>query len=406
MTDIMKKPKLLAPAGSWSMLNSAINAGADEIYFGLKNLNMRAKAGNFDIHDLEEIVSSCKKNNVQTHLTLNSIVLENELDELDLIIRSAKKSGVDMIICWDPSVIMKCKEHNVPFCISTQASVSNSHAAKYYESIGAKRIVLARECTLEKIIEIKNKTNIEIEAFIHGAMCLAVSGRCFMSHELFGKSANRGECIQPCRREYEIIDKDDNFAMIIGADYILSPKDLCTIEFIDKLIESGIDALKIEGRKRSPEYIAKTVSVYREAIDNHFAGALTKEKKAAYLEELKKVYNRGFSTGFYFGIPGSESYAQTYGSIATTRKEYVGKVVNYYKKINIAQIKIEADKISSGDSIYIIGNTTGTVELTAKDIMIDEKIVTDALKGENITIKCSERVREFDKVYKIVRVSG
>lgn len=397
-----KKPKLLAPAGDWTMLNTAIKAGADEVYFGLKNLNMRAKAGNFDITDLDEIVSVCKKHNVDTHLTLNSIVFENELEELDLILSSAKKSGLDMIICWDPAVIMKCKEYEIPFCVSTQASISNSQSAKYYESLGAKRIVLARECTLEKIIEIKNKTSIEIETFVHGAMCIAVSGRCFMSHEVFGKSANRGECIQPCRREYEIVDKDDKYSMIIGEDYVLSPKDLCTIEFIDKLIEVGIDAFKIEGRKRSPEYIAKTVYAYRNAIDNYFDDCLTDNKKKFYLDELKKVYNRGFSSGFYFGVPGSESYASTYGSVASTRKVYVGKVVNYYKQSKVAQLKIEADKISLGDSIYIIGKTTGTVETTINEIHKDEVNVSEANKGDNVTIICEERVREFDKVYKII----
>lgn len=404
MNRVIKKPKLLAPAGDWTMLHTAINAGADEVYFGLKNLNMRAKADNFDISDLDEIVSVCKSNNVDTHLTLNSIVFENELDELDLILSRSKKAGVDMIICWDPSVIMKCKEYDIPFCISTQASISNSQAAKYYESLGAARIVLARECTLEKITEIKSKSSVEIETFIHGAMCIAVSGRCFMSHDLFGKSANRGECIQPCRREYEIVDKDDNHSMIIGEDYILSPKDLCTIEFLDKLIETGIDAFKIEGRKRSPEYISKTVSVYRSAIDNYFDGTLTNAKKEIYLEDLKKVYNRGFSSGFYFGIPGSEGYAGIYGSIATTRKVYVGKIVNYYKQSKVAQIKLEADKISTGDSIYIIGKTTGTVELTVKEIFKDDLSISEAAKGENVTILCDQRVREFDKVYKIINV--
>lgn len=399
-----KTPELLAPAGDWTMLNTAIQAGADAIYFGVKNLNMRAKANNFDINDLHEIVAVCRDNNVDSHLTLNSIVFENELDELDIIIKAAKNAGVDMVICWDHSVIMKCKEYEIPFCISTQASISNSQAAKYYESLGAKRIVLARECTLESIIEIREKAAVEIEAFVHGAMCIAVSGRCFMSHDIFGKSANRGECIQPCRREYEITDKEDNYSMIIGEDYILSPKDLCTIEFIDKLIESGIDAFKIEGRKRSPEYISKTVSFYRKAIDKYFMGSLTLGDKLNYIEELKKVYNRGFSPGFYFGTPGEESYAGIYGSIATTRKVYVGRVLNYYKKNQVAYIKIEADKISSGDSIYIIGNTTGTIELTVGEILNNDKVVTEAVKGENVTIYCRELAREFDKVYKIVDV--
>jgi putative protease len=401
-----KKPELLAPAGDWTMLNTAIKSGADAIYFGVKNLNMRAKANNFDLSELKEIVSVCKKNKVDTHLTLNSIVFESELDELDLIVKSAQNACVDMIICWDPSVIMKCKEYNIPFCISTQASISNSQAVAYYENLGAKRIVLARECTLEKITEIREKSSIEIEAFVHGAMCIAVSGRCFMSHEIFGKSANRGECIQPCRREYEIVDKDDNTSMIIGEDYVLSPKDLCTIEFIDKLIEAGVDAFKIEGRKRSPEYIAKTVSIYRDAIDKYFNGSLTQKDIRKYVEELNKVYNRGFSTGFYFGTPGNESYAGSYGSLATTRKVYVGKVLNYYKKSKVAYLKIEAEKISSGDSIYIIGSTTGTVELKVDEIFNNDVIVTEANKSENVTLSCSELVREFDKVYKIIEVGG
>ncbi|HOI28963.1 MAG TPA: peptidase U32 family protein [Melioribacteraceae bacterium] len=399
-----RKPLLLAPAGNWTMLNTAISAGADEIYFGVKDLNMRAKANNFDISELPEIVSACREKNVKTHLTLNSIVFEHELEQLDRIVKAAKSAGVDMIICWDHAVIMKCREYGIPFCISTQASISNSQAALYFENLGAGRVVLARECTLDKIIEIKQKTNVEVEVFIHGAMCIAVSGRCFMSHEIFDKSANRGECIQPCRREYEIIDKDDKYSMIVGEDYILSPKDLCTIGFIDKLIEAGIDAFKIEGRKRSPEYIGKTVSVYREAIERYFSNTLSREKKEDLENELKKVYNRGFSPGFYLGQPGSESYAKSYGSIATTRKVYAGKVVNYYKKSKIAQIKIEAEKISSGDLIYITGNTTGNLEISVGEIYKDDLLIATAEKGDNVTIQCGERVREFDKVYKIIEL--
>ncbi len=238
----LKKPELLAPAGNWSMLNAAINAGANAVYFGVKNLNMLAAASNFDIKDLPEISALCKLHNVQTHLTLNTIVFEEELAEADAVILAAKQAGVDLIICWDMAIINKCIDHKMPFCVSTQASSSNSESVKAYERLGAKRIVLARECTLDKIIEIKRKTDIEIETFIHGAMCVAVSGRCFMSHDIFGKSANRGECIQPCRREYKIIDNDEKYELELGEDYVLSPKDLCTIEFIDKLIEAGIAA--------------------------------------------------------------------------------------------------------------------------------------------------------------------
>jgi len=404
--EMYKKPELIAPAGDFSMLNAAIQNGADAVYFGVENLNMRAMAENFKISNLPEIVAICRKKNVATHLTLNTIIYENELDKVDELIISAKTAGIDLIICWDLSVINKCIEHGMPFCVSTQASISNSEAAKFYKNLGAKRIVLARECTLDKIIEIKNKVDIEIETFVHGAMCVAISGRCFMSHEVFGKSANRGECIQPCRREYEIVDKDEKYSLVIGKDYVLSPKDLCTVEFLDKLIEAKIDAFKIEGRKRSPEYIAKVVSAYRKAVDFYFEGKLNEESKKELVEELGKVYNRGFSPGFYLGEPGSESYAAIYGSIATTRKVYLGRVLNYYKRKKVVNVRIEAGVLNKNESIYIIGNTTGVVELTIDKMMNDENELTFAEKGTDVTFECNERVRENDKVYKIVQTNG
>jgi putative protease len=233
----MNKPELMAPAGDKTMLTAAINNGADAVYFGLNQLNMRAKAKNFVPEDLHEIISICKSKNVKTFLTINTIIYEEELSDLDRILPIAKTAGIDMIICWDLSVIQKCKEYDIPFCISTQASISNSVSANFYKNLGAKRIVLARECNLEEIKRIRANTDIDIEAFIHGAMCIAVSGRCFMSHHMFGKSANRGECIQPCRRDYEIVDHQIEKSMILGEDYVLSPKDLCSISYIDKLIE-------------------------------------------------------------------------------------------------------------------------------------------------------------------------
>jgi putative protease len=402
----MKKPELMAPAGDWTMLTAAVHNGANAVYFGIDRLNMRAKAKNFGLNDLPNLVEFCKENNVKTYFTLNSILFEEEIIELDEIIPYLLNVGIDMVICWDLSVIQKCINYKMPFAVSTQASISNSIAANFYKSLGAKRIVLARESSLEEIKKIRANTNLEIEAFIHGAMCIAVSGRCFMSHHLFGQSANRGECIQPCRREYEVYDKEIDKSLIIGEDYVLSPKDLCTIEFLDKLIDAGIDSFKIEGRKRSPEYVAKVVSVYRKAIDLYFESKLTIEVKKELFEELKKVYNRGFSSGFYFDTPSSEEYAVTYGSIATTRKEFIGKVINYYKKPKVAYIRLESGRIQPGDEILIIGKTSGIVEVKLNQILLDEKIVTEAVKGNEVTLECAELVRPHDMVYKIVKIGS
>lgn len=400
-----KKTELLAPAGNLTMLRTAIHHGADAVYFGIDKLNLRALAKNFNLENLKDIVDECHASNVKAHLTVNSIVFENELNDIDLIIKSAKNSGVDIIICWDTAVIRKCAEYEMPFCISTQASVSNSAAAKFYKNLGAKRIVLARECTLENIKDIKSKVDIEIETFVHGAMCIAVSGRCFMSHHLFGRSANKGECLQPCRREYTIHDNEEaNKSMVLGSDYILSPKDLCMVEFVDEMIEAGIDSFKIEGRKRSPEYVQKAVSIYRQAIDLYYDGNLTPEVKKNYLTELDKVYNRGFSAGFYFDVPGAKEYAEIYGSRASTQKVFLGKVLNYYKKSQIVHIRIDAGEFKKGDAIYIIGETTGVVELKPEIFYKDETESEIALQGDTITFACNERVRERDQVYKIVNL--
>lgn len=400
----MKKPELMAPAGDWTMLNAAINAGADAVYFGLDKLNMRAKAANFTLAELPNVISICGKKNVKIYLTLNTIVYENEFDELDEIILNAMLMGVDAVICWDLAVIEKCKNYQMPFCISTQASVSNSASAKMFKEMGAKRIVPARECSLEQIKQIKSSVDIEIETFIHGAMCIAVSGRCFMSHHLFGKSANRGECIQPCRREYEVYDNSIKKSMIMGENYILSPKDLCTIKFIDKLIEAGIDSFKIEGRKRSPEYVSKAVSAYRRAIDLYFENNLTKEIKKELLKELGEVYNRGFSSGFYFDVPSSEEYANIYGSKAATQKKYAGKILNYYKYPKVAYMEVEAGELAPEDKIFIIGPTTGVVSMQLEEIFNEDEKISKASKGNKITFKCSTLVRPNDKVYLVKEI--
>lgn len=408
MIKTKTKPELMAPAGDWTMLRAAVSSGADAVYFGLDKLNMRAKATNFSVDELAEITSFCKEHNVNTYLTLNTIVFEEELTELEEIIVAAKKNNVDRIICSDLAVADLCYKYQMPFCISTQSSISNSLAADVYKRMGAVRIVFARECSLAEIKKIRAKTDLEIETFIHGAMCIAVSGRCFMSHHLFGKSANRGECVQPCRREYEVYDPSIDKSLIVGEDYIMSPKDLCTIEFIDKLIEAGIDSFKIEGRKRSPEYVAKVVSVYRQAIDLYFyqrdgvpENLLTDEKKNELLGELGKVYNRGFSSGFYFDIPSSEEYAGVHGSRATTRKIYVGKVVNYFKDIEIAHIILETGELKIGDEILVIGETTGVVEIKINTMNVNDKLRSSAKKGDELTLKTPGLVRRNDKLYLI-----
>lgn len=404
MKSEIKKPELMAPAGDWTMLRAAVSNGTDAVYFGLDKLNMRAKAANFTIEQLPEIITFCKEHKVLTYLTLNTIVFEEELTEVEEIIIAAKQNRVDRIICSDLAVADLCHKHEFPFCISTQSSISNSLAADVYKRMGAVRIVLARECSLEEIKKIRAKTDLEIEAFIHGAMCIAVSGRCFMSHHLFGISANRGECVQPCRREYEVYDSATDKSLILGEDYVMSPQDLCTIEFIDQLIEAGIDSFKIEGRKRAPEYVAKVVSIYRQAIDLYYENGLTKEKKKEFLTELEKVYNRGFSSGFYFEIPSSNAYAGVEGSKATTRKVYVGKVLNYFKEIEVAHILLESGEIKIDDEILIMGETTGVMEIKLEKMNVNDVNNSVAKRGDEITLKTPSLVRRNDKVYLIEHI--
>lgn len=402
----INKPELMAPAGDWAMLRAAVQHGANAVYLGLDTLNMRAKAKNFTEENIHEVVEYCHENNVKVYVTVNTIVKEDELSDLIRILTAVKNANVDMIICWDFAVIQQCKEMEIPFCISTQASISNSASAAFFKSIGAARIVLARECSLEEIKEIRKNTDLEIETFIHGAMCVAVSGRCFLSHHLFDKSANRGECIQPCRREFEIHDtRISGKSLVLGTDYVMSAKDLCSIEFIDQLIEANIDSFKIEGRKRSPEYVAKVVSVYRKAIDDYFENKLTTEKKEEYLKELKKVYNRGFSSGFYFDRPAGDEFASVHGSDATTKKQYVGKVITYYKQPKVAYIRVESTPFRKGDTLLIIGNATGVVELQANELRDEDKNdITTAKQKMGVTFPCAGQVRPNDQVYVIEEI--
>ena len=398
----MQKPTLLAPAGDWTNLVSAINSGADAIYFGVGLFNMRANAKNFGIDDLEGITEYCREHNVASHMTMNTIIYENELDDLERTLQRVKSAGVDMVIGWDQALIKRCRELEIPLCVSTQASVSNSASAQFYESLGVKRIVLARECSLDDIRSIIKKTHCEIETFVHGAMCVAVSGRCFMSHHLCGKSANRGECQQPCRKEFDILDPETGYKLKVGKNYVLSPKDICTIDILDQLVDAGIQSFKIEGRMRSPEYVAKTVAVYRQAIDLHAEGQLTSAIQASMKEELASVYNRGFSKGFYLNTPGLEEKANCSGNVATTKKIHLGSVLNYYPKANIAYIRLEAGDIALGDTLYLIGETSGVIEITVDSIYKDKVPVDSAQKGDKVTIPCPSKVRLRDQIYQVI----
>ncbi len=387
----MFKPELLAPASNFTMLNAAIKAGCDSVYFGIKKLNMRITADNFSLKELKKVIDICHKNNVKAYLAVNTIIYENELEKVKNILKEAKKNKIDAIICWDLSVIEEARKLGLTIHLSTQASVSNSRAALFYKKIGVKRIVLARECSLEDIKKIKTKAKIETEVFIHGAMCVSISGRCFTSQFLFGKSANRGDCIQPCRRSYNVKDIEKEFELKLKNNYIMSAKDLCVLPFIEKVI--GIDAFKIEGRNRSPEYVKTVTEVYREAIDSY-----PNIDKKKLMKKLKTVYNRDFSSGFFLGKPINE-FADVYGSKATKRKKYIGVVKNFYKKINVAEIKLEGGDIKVGDVILIIGPTTGVNEETITSIQRNKKEIKKSKKGQRAGIKLNSLVRENDKIY-------
>ncbi len=389
--------ELLAPVGNREMLTTAVKAGADAIYFGIQGMNMRAAANNFSLEEVKEVVEYCHKNNVKAYCTINVIVYESELEKLNEILTKLKEANCDAVICWDLAVIKKCKELGIETHLSTQASVSNSEAALQWKALGITRIVLARECSIEDAKEIKNKTNLEIELFIHGARCISYSGRCFMSQELFNKSANRGECLQPCRREYKVID-EENKEMIMDNNFIMSAKDLCALPILDKL--QFANSLKIEGRNRGAQYVSKVVSVYRKAInaikENKFNDELVKE----LLPQLEEVYNKGFSTGFLINYPHHQR-ASEYGSKATTKKIQLGKVSNFYNKIRVAEFKLESSGIKRGEKLAFTGPTTGYEEMIVEEIHTDNGIVKEADKGEVISIKVNFKIRENDKVYLI-----
>lgn len=384
--------ELLAPAGDFSMLSSAVNAGADAVYFGLKEFSMRKNAGNFTLKDLDKIKEICRPKKVKKYLTLNTIVYNSEIPKIENILKKAK-SKIDAVICWDFSVIQLCKKFKIPFFISTQASVSNSESAKFYKKLGAKRIILARELNLKQIKEISKI--IDIETFCHGAMCVAVSGRCFTSQFLFGKSANRGECLHPCRRSYTVKDDEGNELQIENSK-IMSAKDLCTLPFIEKMKKAGIKSFKIEGRNRDARYVDAVVRIYRKALDKK----LTKKEIEKGMKELEKIYNKGYSPGFYLGTPTSDDFAKIEHSASQEKKHFIGKVIHYFDKAGVLAIKLVSE-LQVGDKIIIIGKTTGIVNTVVESIEKNNRSISKGKKGDEVGIKISEKVRKNDDVYLI-----
>lgn len=397
-----RKVELSAPAGGWCALRTAVASGADSVYFGVKTLNMRQRAENFDVLELSKIMKLLHDNGKKGYLALNAIIYNHEIKKAENILLSAKKQSVDAVILWDMSLLAICKKLNLDVHISTQAGISNTEAFKHYASLGADRIVLARECDLSAIKEIAEKVKKEripcqIEAFVHGAMCVSVSGRCFLSHEAFNKSANRGECLQPCRRMFYIKDSDEESKYRIGPNYILSPKDLCVMPFIDKMIESGIDVFKIEGRNRSPEYVKEVTLCYREAIDSYYRGCLTEKLKNALLKRLKGTYNRGLDSGFYLGKPGGLDNVLA----VRQKKVYAGEVKRFFPRLGVADILVCKGPLCIGDNILITGKNAAAEYCTIGQMQKDKEPIVSAEKGDRIGIKLPFRAYAKDKVFLI-----
>ncbi len=419
-----RKPELLSPIQDYTSLTAAIDNGADAVFFGIKGFNMRAGAKNFGVEDLPKIVKIAHNKNVKVYLAINTIIYEEELGQISKILKKVREAKVDAIICWDLAVVEIAQKLGLEIHLSTQASVANSASAKFYKKLGIKRIVLARECSLEQIREIKKTVGMEVEVFIHGAMCVSISGRCFMSQYLYGKSANRGECRQPCRKKYLIKEVEEGKELELGENYVLSPNDLCTIDFIEKILDTGADCLKIEGRNRSPEYVATVTRAYRTIIDfiwtekgKAWGKAGAKQENKEYLKklaalkqklnkDLEKVYHRGKSSGFYLGKPINE-WTKTDGNEAAQTKAFVGKVWTYYPKIGVAEIIIQAvPKIQNGDTLIFQGPTTGNREEKITSMEKNHKKIKSAGQGEKVAIKLSGPVRRNDEVYLVEQLKA
>jgi putative protease len=407
-----KDIEIMAPAGSYESLMAAIQGGADSVYFGVEQLNMRAaSSNNFTLDDLRKIVSICKKNGLKSYLTVNVVVYDHEIEQMHRIIDAAVESGITAVIASDLSVINYAFSSEIEVHLSTQLNITNIESLKFYAK-WADVAVLARELNLSQVTHIYNRIReqdirgpkgelIKIEMFVHGALCMAVSGKCYLSLHENNKSANRGECYQTCRKAYIATGKESGYELEIDNEYIMSPKDLCTIGFLDELIEAGVRVLKIEGRARSAEYVKEVTSCYSEAVTSIEEGTYNKEKSALWRERLSTVFNRGFWDGYYLGQKMGD-WNTNYGSSATKRKLYIGKITNYFTKLNVAEIKLENGELKKGDSIMVTGPTTGVIEYVIDEIRVDLNVTEKALKGELCSIKSPDYLRRSDKVYRLV----
>ena len=405
----MKYIEIMAPVGSYESLMAAINAGANSVYFGIDKLNMRARAANnFSIEDLRKIVSICQENKVKTYLTLNIVMYDQDLSLMKEICDVAKEVGVSSIIATDMAVINYANSIKLKVHISTQANVSNIEAVKFFSKF-AEVIVLARELTIEQIRDICKEVEeqdirgpsgnlVEIEVFVHGALCVAISGKCYMSLHTYNTSANRGNCLQNCRRKYKVTDEETGKELVIDNNYVMSPRDLCTIEYLEEIVKARVKVLKIEGRGRAPEYVHTVVKNYREAIDLIKEDKYTEEKKKELLNNLKSVYNRGFWDGGYYFGKKTDSWSNSYGSQSEKVKSCIGNVENYYDKIKVGYFNLTGN-VKVGDTILIIGPTTGVVEEKVIEIKIEDKKVDSAVKGDKVTIPISFKIRKNDQLY-------
>jgi putative protease len=408
-----EKIELMAPAGSFDSMQAAIDNGADSIYFGVEQLNMRAKSSvNFILDDLPEISERCSAVNVKTYLTLNTIVYDHDLSIIKTLINKAKDAKITAIIASDQAVINYAKTSGVEVHISTQLNVTNIETVKFY-SLFADVMVLSRELSLRQVKQICDSiikedvrgplgNLIEIEIFGHGALCMAVSGKCYLSLHTQNSSANRGACVQNCRRTYKVIDMEDGHELEIDNEYIMSPKDLCTLNFLDQVIDTGVQVLKIEGRARAPEYVATVIKTYDEAIEAYYNNEYTTERVDDWMKQLDTVYNRGFWSGYYLGQKIGE-WTDASGSKATRKKIYLGKGVHYFPKQKVAHFKIETQSLSIGDEILITGPTTGVIETTIETMRVDDIEVAEAGKGAELTFPLEQVIRPSDKIYKFVQ---